>query len=97
LAAPDQSYPRINSKLREQVIRFVGLAAGKTIKTTTFDGEELRRKVEETPAAGTAEGLSERSEAGLGEPSEFPSSSASCTPWISGNNCTQQETLIAAP
>ena len=79
------------NKYGEDVIRLVGVAAGETIKATRLDGWVLRRKLAETPAAGTVEGLSERSEAGLGEPSELPSSSASCAPWSSGNNCTKSK------
>lgn len=82
------------NKYGEDVIRLVGVAAGETIKATRLDGWVLRRKVAETPAAGTVEGLSERSEAGLGEPSELPSSSASCAPWSSDNNCTRANETV---
>ncbi len=71
------------------------MAAGETIKAVRLDGWVLRRKVAETPAAGTMEGLSERSEAGLGEPCELPSSSASCAPWSSDNNCTPSKNRVA--
>ena len=76
------------NKYGEDVIRLVGVAAGKTIKATRLDGWVLRRKATEKPAESAEEMLSERSEAGLGERSEVPSSGASCAPWSSGNNCT---------
>ncbi|MFQ1858556.1 hypothetical protein [Aeromonas veronii] len=44
------------------MIQLIGVAAGKTIKATRLDGWVLA----ETPAAGTVEGLSERSEAKQG-------------------------------
>ncbi|MDH0137591.1 replication endonuclease [Aeromonas caviae] len=68
------------NKYGEDVIRLVGVAAGKTIKETRLDGWVLRRKATEKPAESTEGMLSERS--------EVPSSGASCAPWSSGNNCT---------
>ncbi|HHQ4902299.1 hypothetical protein ACK367_04790 [Aeromonas veronii] len=76
------------------MIQLIDLAAYKIIKAVRLDGWVLRRKLAETPAAGTVEGLSERSEAGLGELCELPSSSASCAPWSSGNNCTRENVQI---
>mgnify|MGYP000057056151 CR=1 FL=1 len=69
------------NKYGEDVIRLVGVAAGKTIKATRLDGWVLRRKATEKPTESAEEVLSERS--------EVPSSGASCAPWSSGNNCTQ--------
>lgn len=65
------------------MIRLVGLC-GLCCRQDRVD----RHKVAETPVAGKVEGLSEHSEAGLDEPSELPSSRASCAPWSAGNNCT---------
>ncbi|NKD14524.1 replication endonuclease [Aeromonas caviae] len=68
------------NKYGEEVVRLVGVAAGKTIKETRLDGWVLRRKATEKPAESTEGVFSERS--------EVPSSGASCAPWSSGNNCT---------
>ncbi|MNF93098.1 hypothetical protein D3C84_757620 [compost metagenome] len=76
------------NKYGEDVIRLVGVAAGKTVKATRLDGWVLRRKTSEKPAESAEEVLSERSEAEFGERSEVPSSGDSCAPWSSGNNCT---------
>ena len=76
------------NKYGEDVIRLVGVAAGKTVKATRLDGWVLRRKTSEKPAESAEEVLRERSEAGFGERSEVPSSGDSCAPWSSGNNCT---------
>ncbi|MGL5470945.1 MAG: hypothetical protein ACRDCT_22705 [Shewanella sp.] len=71
------------------MIQLIDMAAYKIIKAVRLDGWVLRCKLAETPAAGTVEGLNDRSEAGLGEPIKLPLSSFCFAPWNPSNNCTQ--------